>query len=163
MFNAGTLNLTKAQLISWTVDNRALVNDPGTTYSYSNFGYCVLGRVIEMLTGQSYFDFVNSEVLSPAGITAMKIAGNTEVADVNAASEVKDYPKACAYANYMLVDRMDAHGGCIAAPVRSRPPSRECGWLQHQVGHPLGRNHREHDRGRGGWIGLRQGMGGEQR
>ena len=25
--------------------------DPGTRYAYSNFGYCVLGRVIEKVTG----------------------------------------------------------------------------------------------------------------
>ena len=46
-------------------------------YAYSNFGYCVLGRVIEKLTGQPYADYVRAEVLSRCGITDMTIAGNT--------------------------------------------------------------------------------------
>jgi N-acyl-D-amino-acid deacylase len=30
---------------------RSLDFDPGTRYAYSNFGYCVLGRVIEKISG----------------------------------------------------------------------------------------------------------------
>ena len=34
--------------------------EPGTGYAYSNFGYCLLGRIIERVTNQSYGDFVKS-------------------------------------------------------------------------------------------------------
>ena len=30
-------------------------------YCYSNFGYCILGRVIEIVSGQPYIDFVRNE------------------------------------------------------------------------------------------------------
>jgi CubicO group peptidase (beta-lactamase class C family) len=30
-------------------------------YCYSNFGYCILGRVIEKLSGLSFIDFIRSE------------------------------------------------------------------------------------------------------
>lgn len=52
-----------------------LQNKPGTRYSYSNFGYNVLGRIIEKKTGQTYEDHVLAQVLLPAGIRRMKIGG----------------------------------------------------------------------------------------
>ena len=36
---------------------------PGERYAYSNFGYCLLGRVIERLSGMSYESFVKQNVL----------------------------------------------------------------------------------------------------
>ena len=39
---------SQTDLISWTLDNvAALPQTPGTNYAYSNFGYCLLGRIIE--------------------------------------------------------------------------------------------------------------------
>lgn len=37
---------------------------PGERFAYSNFGYCLLGRVIEKLTGLSYEDHVREGVLT---------------------------------------------------------------------------------------------------
>ena len=51
--------------------------DPGTQSAYSNFGFNVLGRVIEHLSGQSYEEFTIARVLEPAGITNMVIGGTT--------------------------------------------------------------------------------------
>jgi N-acyl-D-amino-acid deacylase len=50
--------------------------NPGERYAYSNFGYCLLGRVIEKLSGQSYDDYVKEKVLAPIGITTMKIGAS---------------------------------------------------------------------------------------
>ena len=47
---------------------------PGTKYAYSNFGYNVLGRIIERRSGMSYGEYVKQEVLAPAGITDMQQA-----------------------------------------------------------------------------------------
>lgn len=47
--------------------------DPGQRYAYSNFGYCLLGRIIEQVSGDSYEHFVRSQVLEPAGIAHMRI------------------------------------------------------------------------------------------
>jgi len=47
---------------------RPLEFDPGTRYAYSNFGYCVLGRVIEKVSGAPYGEFVRNELLRPMGI-----------------------------------------------------------------------------------------------
>ena len=32
-------------LIKWTIKNMPLLAEPGLEYAYSNFGYCILGRV----------------------------------------------------------------------------------------------------------------------
>ncbi len=61
--------------------------DPGSATAYSNFGYNVLGRVIEHVSGQSYADFVQAQVLQPAGVTAMRL-GRTRLAD-RAPNEVR--------------------------------------------------------------------------
>jgi len=47
--------------------------DPGRRFAYSNFGYCVLGRVIEDVTGQTYDAYVREHVLSPIGIRGMRL------------------------------------------------------------------------------------------
>lgn len=41
---------------------------PGTRWRYSNTGFLVLGKVIEKVTGQSYFDYVRDHVYTPAGM-----------------------------------------------------------------------------------------------
>ncbi|HEX8734779.1 MAG TPA: serine hydrolase [Pyrinomonadaceae bacterium] len=113
MFNY--TNQNHAGLISKTLDEQALQKTPGTEYHYSNFGYCVLGRVIEKLSGQTYPNYVKNQILIPSGITSMEIAGDTE-AD-RKPSEVKYYGQNGGNPYNMKIARMDAHGGWIATPI----------------------------------------------
>ncbi len=69
--------------------NQRLNFAPGTSYSYSNFGYCVLGLIIEKTTRQSYEDYVKSVVLAPLGITRMRL-GHTRLSQ-SAPGEVRYY------------------------------------------------------------------------
>jgi CubicO group peptidase (beta-lactamase class C family) len=117
MFDPAHRNKTQDQLISWMVANRPLTYQPGTIYNYLNFGYLVLGRVIEARSGMPYAEYVRRAVLTPCGISDMHIAGNT-LAD-RRPNEVHYYPDVPgAYDPYaLLVDRMDAHGGWIASPT----------------------------------------------
>src|SRR5262249_10283451 len=59
--------LDHAGLIAWTLKTRPLDHPPGAVFAYSNFGYCLLGRVIEKVTGRAYAAFVEAAVLSQAG------------------------------------------------------------------------------------------------
>jgi CubicO group peptidase (beta-lactamase class C family) len=45
-----------------------LVYPPGTAYLYSNLGYGVLDRIIELVSGKSYPEFMKSEVFEPLGM-----------------------------------------------------------------------------------------------
>ena len=49
---------------------------PGTTQKYSNFGYLLLSKIIETVSGMPYEEFTNEFVLKPAGCFDMHIAGN---------------------------------------------------------------------------------------
>jgi len=104
--------MTHAELIGHMLDNVSLANAPGTKYSYLNFGYCVLGRVIEQLTGQSYKDYVRKEILAPIGIQGMDIAGDTKAE--RKLNEVVYYG---GNPYSIPVARMDSHGGWIASPI----------------------------------------------
>jgi CubicO group peptidase (beta-lactamase class C family) len=48
---------------------RPLTFTPGSKFQYSNSGYQVLARVIEVVSGESYPDFMQREVFSPIGLS----------------------------------------------------------------------------------------------
>ncbi len=103
--------------------------DPGTKYAYSNFGYCLLGRIIEKITGQSYEEYVRTAVLAPAGASGMRLGRSLETG--RADGEVVYYDHAGAplaasvfdtgpavvpwpYGGF-AIEPMDAHGGWLAS------------------------------------------------
>jgi len=102
---------------------------PGERYAYSNFGYCLLGRVIEKIVGQPYEACVQASVLKPLGITDMKI-GATRL-DGRAPKEVRYYQPGYGKSTFEAdlgartsspygawhLEAMDAHGGWLASAV----------------------------------------------
>lgn len=103
-----------AQIIDFVLDKRPLDFEPGTEYMYSNFGYCLLGRIIEKVSGQTYADFIKSEVLVAANIESMKIGKNSP--DEKWEKEVTYYNHNFNYSPYRPnVERFDANGGWIAS------------------------------------------------
>ena len=98
--------------INNTLNNYPLDNAPGVAYDYSNFGFALLGRVIEKKTGQTYEDYVQDKILTPCGITGMQIGGSTLAQ--RKPNEVKYYGGSAYSYN---IPRMDSHGGWIATPI----------------------------------------------
>ena len=103
--------------------------DPGTRYAYSNYGYCLLGRVIEKVSGESYESYVRQQVLKPMGVSEMRIGKTREAG--RAEGEVRyhvDGEKvglsvfeadlgqrvSRAYGAWNI-EAMDSHGGWIAS------------------------------------------------
>ncbi len=107
-------SMSVQQIVSWGLDNVPLITTPGTptSYYYSHFGYCILGRVIEQITGMTYAQAAQSLILQPSGITDMQIAGNT-LAD-RATNEVKYYDAQNRAYGFNLA-RTDASEGWIAS------------------------------------------------
>jgi CubicO group peptidase (beta-lactamase class C family) len=106
--------MNHAQLIEWVLRTRPLDHPPGQSYAYSNFGYCVLGRVIEKITRTPYAVHAADAVLKRCGITDMAIGGNTLAA--RRRGEVRYYGQGDNPYG-MNVARMDSHGGWIARPA----------------------------------------------
>jgi D-alanyl-D-alanine carboxypeptidase len=48
---------------------RSLSFEPGDDWRYSNYGFILLGVVIERVTGQSYYEYVREHVFARAGMT----------------------------------------------------------------------------------------------
>ena len=121
-------NPASAQTLVRFMLGQPLDFDPGTLSAYSNFGFNVLGRVIEHLTGKTYEQYVLDEIATPLGITDWKIGG-TYLAD-RFPGEVRYYgPPGQAprigitpgegfvpvgYGSFFLPS-MDAHGGWISS------------------------------------------------
>jgi CubicO group peptidase (beta-lactamase class C family) len=100
------------ELIAWAIDDVPLSNAPGEHYAYSNFGYCVVGRIIEKVTGKPYEQHVREAVLARCGVSDMRISGNTRAE--RARGEVVYYASQGEDAYDMNVRRMDSHGGWLA-------------------------------------------------
>lgn len=43
--------------------------EPGTKWDYSNYGYILLGAIVERASGMDYFDYVQKNILDRAGMT----------------------------------------------------------------------------------------------
>ncbi|SDN68741.1 serine hydrolase [Streptomyces wuyuanensis] len=109
--------MNQDDLVSWVINERPLNNAAGvgTKHKYSNFGYCLLGRVIERVTGEHYDTYVRQHILAPCGITNMHLAGNTR-AD-RRADEVTYVDQDGGDPYGIPVTRMDAHGGWLSNAV----------------------------------------------
>lgn len=49
--------------------SRGLAFEPGKQWDYSNYGFILLGAIIEKVSGQSYYDYVRDHIFKPAGMT----------------------------------------------------------------------------------------------
>ena len=105
--------------------------DPGSRHAYSNFGYCLLGRIIEARSRMTYERYVRRRVLAPAGITRMRIARSLRAgrADGEVTYHTRDRRKRPGvfppnvgkrtpeqYGG-VHIEAMDAHGGWIASAI----------------------------------------------
>ncbi|MEE9253217.1 MAG: serine hydrolase domain-containing protein [Thermodesulfobacteriota bacterium] len=104
---------------------------PGDKCKYSNFGYCILGRIIEKVGGKSYQQYVRTSILSPAGIKRIKM-GRTLLSK-RAKDEVRYYhhpfssnvttvfpsgpSKVPTQYGGWYIEAMDSHGGWISSAV----------------------------------------------
>ena len=67
------LPVTKHQLAAWGACQQMQFY-PGSDTHYSNFGYCLLGLVIEQMTGQPYIEAVQQQLLKPLGVTHPRLS-----------------------------------------------------------------------------------------
>ena len=58
------------QLTEWLRRGIPWSTPPDTAYEYSNYGFGLLGRIVERVSGRSYPDYLNSQILKPLGMTS---------------------------------------------------------------------------------------------
>jgi len=117
-----------AKTIIRYVLSKPLDFSPGKKFAYSNLGYTILGRVIEQLSGLSYEQYVQENILRPAGITDMRLARNYyydkipdevkyyEEADSLPMPDIKDEEHLVPWPyGGFNIEAMDAHGGWVAS------------------------------------------------
>jgi CubicO group peptidase (beta-lactamase class C family) len=69
-FDAHRLELHTLQDYLKLYGSRGVKYDPGSTWEYSNYGFILLGMVIEKVSGQSYYDYVREHIYTPAGMAS---------------------------------------------------------------------------------------------
>jgi len=131
---AAALGLTlpiSMQDIMTFMTGRSLDFAPGTDVNYSNYGYLLLGRIIEAVAQQTYGAYMQANVLAPlnmnrtilgASLMEQRQAGEVSyyVSDPNLYPNVR---QAGAPANVMApygwfnLENMDAHGGWLSTAL----------------------------------------------
>jgi D-alanyl-D-alanine carboxypeptidase len=69
-FEAHRLELKTLQDYMNLYGQRGPEFEPGSRWEYSNYGFLMLGVVIERVSGKSYYDYVSENVYKPAGMTS---------------------------------------------------------------------------------------------
>ncbi|WP_083983890.1 serine hydrolase domain-containing protein [Actinomadura hibisca] len=99
---------------------------PGTVPAYSNYGYLLLGRIIEKASGMSYGAYVQQKVLTPRGIKRMKLGRTltratgevTYLSDKTGPTVFDGSAKQVPLPNGAFnLENMDAHGGWLSTAV----------------------------------------------
>lgn len=111
-----------------SVLSKPLDFDPGTKYAYSNFGYNLLARVMEVKSKRSYEQIIRDEVITPLGLQDVRLARS--LLKDRAPKEVRYYvpgdptagsvfgvnalPVPVQYGGWNI-EAMDSHGGWLAS------------------------------------------------
>ena len=117
---------TKTQVAQWAM-TKPLQFTPGAKSAYCNFGFSLLGLVIEKASGMSYVDYVRQHIFEP-GAASSVIAGRTLPADRDAREPFYSHPttgclvftiSTCTSVPYpdgaMHMEAFDSFGGLVAS------------------------------------------------
>ncbi len=108
---------------------RPLDFDPGAKSVYSNFGFVVLGRIIEAVSGQSYEQYVRKNLMDPLNINRMRLGRS--LPSGRAPGEVRYYTDSPGVASVfphlrgsvplpyggINLEGIDSSGGWLATPT----------------------------------------------
>lgn len=81
----------------------------GTSFDYSNMSYCVLGILVEAVTGKTYERVVNERLLTPLGISGMRMSSTYDLGP----DEVSHHPTP----NRNFMETLAAAGAWNATPA----------------------------------------------
>ncbi|MDT9600672.1 serine hydrolase domain-containing protein [Sphingosinicella rhizophila] len=109
----GRQDLTTEQMVDYIAKlEKPYDFDPGTSWSYSNSGYFLLGAIIEKLSGQSYAAFMKARIFDPLGLSDTAVDDTTELVPHRADGYevVKDAPGKYTNTTYIAMGAAAAAG-----------------------------------------------------
>ncbi len=111
-------NLSNDQFFDWMMDNATLTFEPGSQYYYVNTNYFVAARIVEHVSGKSFFQYMKESFLDPMGIFTAAMAKNG--LGGKQANEVTYYgqggTKGFEYTN-LNMERRDGDAGVVISAV----------------------------------------------
>lgn len=75
------------EMSRWMREGIPFSTAPGTEYEYSNYGFAILGQIVQRVSGRPYHQFMRDEILAPLGMTSTTF----EMRDVPAGRMAKGY------------------------------------------------------------------------
>jgi CubicO group peptidase (beta-lactamase class C family) len=114
-FTANVRRLKDIQSYLSILEYRPLAFEPGTGFQDSRIGYLLLGRVIEMVSGENYYEYIQHHIFQPAG---MKDSFQDFLEPPNPKSAIR-------YENYFEKDHFvtKVYGTVSPLPARGAPDS----------------------------------------
>ena len=91
-FDAHRLELKTLNDYVKLYEKRPLQFEPGSKWEYSNFGFLLLGVVVEKVSGQSYYDYVREHVFKPAGMSSTDSLPESESVALRSIGYMKENP-----------------------------------------------------------------------
>ncbi|MGW0806636.1 serine hydrolase domain-containing protein [Nonomuraea sp. NPDC002799] len=122
-----SLPITRDQIVEYAC-SRPLDFAPGSRYAYSNYGYMLLGLIIEKVSGLAYEAYVKQKVLAPVGISRLRLGrtlksqaapGEIVYESVQTGKTVTDASGTVVPAPYggFSMENRGANGGWLASAV----------------------------------------------
>lgn len=110
-------NLANAPFFSWMMDNATLTFEPGSQYFYINTNYFIAARIVEKLSGKSYFQFMKENFLDTIGMPSTTFAKNGLAG--KQANEVTYYGQGGTkgFEYNFNIERRDGDGGVVVNSV----------------------------------------------
>lgn len=121
------LPISQQDIITY-MTGRRLDFTPGEEYQYSNYGYLLLGRIVEAVAGKAYADYVREMIFEPLGIQRTRLGRSLLTARAPGevlyySMEVGLFDSVVSQGQVMLpygafsMENLDSVGGWISSPV----------------------------------------------
>lgn len=107
-------NLPADSLIAMAARSTAPTAPAGTTFTYSNTGYMLLGALVEKLYGKSYGAAIRDEIARPLGLATLGWCGDIEAAGGGAKAYYRASDGTVGPAPYLHPSQMLGSGGICA-------------------------------------------------
>ena len=96
------------------IETTTLDFTPGEKFVYSNVDYCVLGRIIEKVSGEPYADFIKKAIAAPLGIKSFEIGSRDGLLPDEGEYFGSQFPGGrTASPNGFAIEAMDSLGGWV--------------------------------------------------